>query len=135
MSQPGTEYKIEMYQNHYDYMANMANIDPNYKFLDGNYKKKQRACVSGLMLKSKSIEVYNQMSKNSNYIISLSCMDNDISEDLSICSMPFKDELAMYGELKLHNNLIEQQFTNKLFDNDEFKKIPYIPVKYTKNIL
>ena len=60
------------------------------------------------MLKSKVIEVYNQTSKNTNYIISMICMDNEIPEDLNICLMPFKDELSMYEELKLQNNLIEQ---------------------------
>ena len=56
ISQPGIYEKCDMYKNHYDYITQDENDE--IELLDGNYNCGQRAFIRGFMLKTKTMEIY-----------------------------------------------------------------------------
>ncbi len=129
-SQPGTIYKTEIYSNHYDYMMN-AMEESNPQILEGNYELYQRAFVNGWMEKDKAIKFYNLIKQNPNYLISLSCFENEIPKEYEICTLVAKDGIPMFKELEESHELLKKLNLFKLFDKDpQFKKIPHIPATY-----
>lgn len=128
--QPGSLKEINVYTSHYDYMTKSDN------FLQGNYKLGQRAMINGFMLESHAIKIYNIMKQNPNYIVSLSCYDNDIPEEFNCCSLTFKDDIPMYAELKEQDKFLSSDHCMK--DNCDFdelyKKIPNIHFRGFGNI-
>jgi hypothetical protein len=105
----------------------------NPTFLEGNYQLYQRAFINGWMEKDKALKFYNQMKYNPNYIVSLSCMENNYDQEFNVCTLPAKDGRLMYDELYEHDRLLnEYNLTDEFFDenNDTFKNILNIPTTY-----
>jgi uncharacterized protein YkvS len=104
----------------------------NSNFLEGNYQLYQRAFINGFMEKDKALKFYNQLKNNPNYIVSLSCMENNFDQEFDVCTLSAKDGRLMYDELYEHDRLMnELNLQNKFFDNDTvYKNIPNIHTTY-----
>lgn len=127
--QPGSLKEINVYESYYDYKMKTEN------FLQGNYKLGQRAMINGNMLKSQAIKIYNIMKQNPNYVVSLSCYDNDIPEEFNCCTLTFKDDRPMYAELKEQEKMMSSEYyMNNVYEHELEKKIPDIHFRGFGNV-